>query len=203
MRLDSSIFLSTDGARDIAPGDTLTVGARSAANVWPMISALTKRYPDIDWGVHLAAGNIELSPLFDKSKLVGVKVDRYHANDYYPRWADEPPITLERLQKMPARISTAAVYWQYDMAEAPDHAERCANDYCRCITIENIRNPKLDIQTLVNELTAAFHCSYNESGEYLAILASAWKAIIQDQEKDALAKNCAVERMSGYYGEEL
>lgn len=47
---------------------------------------------------------------------------------------------------------SSAIDYDYDRVEAPDHDERCANDYCRCTTLENFVINNIDADSFLNLL---------------------------------------------------
>ena len=182
----------------IAP-DELRVGTPSPANLWNMLDSLTKSYPEIAWGVRLTAQEIKLAPVLHNEELVGVQVARGQSRLY----ADRTPFTLDTIRRLPPELPTRSVEWECDTQQSPTHDQDCGRDICRCETIVDIRSPQIHLNSLFYELSDAFLIRTKDEPQRLAVLARIWRFIEQNGGVGEFGKNCTVEAVPGYYGEEL
>jgi hypothetical protein len=87
--------------------------------------------------------------------------------------------------------------YDYDSNVAPDHYERCANDYCRCSTIENACVTSIDYKGIAKAVINEFDIVYDKelNSRVINDIEKVCKTITKD---DFYCDVCG-----GYYGEEL
>jgi len=87
---------------------------------------------------------------------------------------------------------SSGIEYDYDRVESPDHDECCANDYCRCTTLEEFVLEKVNTKEFINTINDALEINSDLFDKDVA-------KICDELKTESFEFNVC----GGYYGEEL